>query len=656
MSLINALNRFQDVTDSGVVADPDARRGTRPPVRPGWAGTGTNRAGFSAAIAALRTRRPGTGTLYVPPGRYLIEVEPTIADNWHKNLWQRSRIFGFDSVYGEIITRIDNQFGASLRIPDRLTLWLAAGAVLVPARGCVIDISSTLVCEATECFDLSLGGLVVFGTRVPIVRPEWWGVEGVDHTPAVQAAIDAAIHNRAIGWELPWPPRPILPIEGITHQLGHYGYSRPPLGVELRGTYRIAGTLEACGDPRRNGIVATLAPPDAPTANGVADPGSNTATVISGAWSGRSRQGAALVASSDTAGIPLFRVIHGAGLTVRGVSFEASGGGYRPCVELRASTREFDPALPRPTSPYAAAQCIGFRACRFAGSSTPLVQVGAPVVIESVGDTTHHPRARWSYGGSDFSLLTFDECEFLPSAGGVGVDIRAQQTLPTRFRRCDFVGHAEAMMSLWDGTQHLEGCYFHNQNERVPAKRPSSSQDSFLRGYELPDNTDIFLRIEYPTGTEASPEYTQGDNLSGLTAIGCVSRSRSFLSTVSPSALVGQQHETPVLLLNVRHLAPPGTSVPSVQWGLQNHASERISRQDELPRQMSLGAPLVIVGGWFSRPIRVMRGAVQSAVVGARVPGAVGAGVVELERPILNRTLPRTDVFGLLADQPNGIR
>ncbi len=143
MSLINDINRVFDVTEYGVRADPDARRGGPPPVRPPGPGRGTatsNMQGFKDAIARLyltnilgNVAPKYSGTLYVPPGRYLIEFDPAVQRNWRLDF---SRIFdttrpetdyerSFNSVRD---SRKANPFGAAVQFPEGITLWLAPGA------------------------------------------------------------------------------------------------------------------------------------------------------------------------------------------------------------------------------------------------------------------------------------------------------------------------------------------------------------------------------------------------------------------------------------------------------------------------------------------------------------------------------------------------
>lgn len=179
--------------------------------------------------------------LYVPAGRYHVERQPPV--EWTINLWDQRDHAAINTWRSR---RNRNPFGASLRFPEELTLWMAPGAVFVPDAGCIIHIASPLVCEATRIFDLSdVEGrepdrIVVFGRRTPKVLPEWWGVEpGGDSSRAIQHAIDAAIHHRTNHWEAPAPTAP------FAYSAGSVEY--PPIPVELRGDYLLRHPVEVHG-------------------------------------------------------------------------------------------------------------------------------------------------------------------------------------------------------------------------------------------------------------------------------------------------------------------------------------------------------------------------------------------------------------------------
>jgi len=242
-------------------------------------------------------------------------------------------------------------------------------------------------------------------------------------------------------------------------------------------------------------------------------------------------------------------------------------------------------------------------------------------VIPAQSQSYDLPYSTSGYSGADFTYFTFEDCEIHVSFGGVGVDVRASQSVPMRFRRCDFSGHAAAFMSLWNATHYIEDCRFHNA--KTPDPIPPLAPGSRLRGFEAPEGSDLFLRQEYPRLDEfGRPRYATDDYLPGVVAIGCVSRSQRFLSSARPNPNQSQQQHWPVVLVNVRHRPSesPLPSVPSVavRWG-QTNIVNSIGRGLPEWRQLGYASPLIIVGGSFSGLIVILRGAVQSAVVGSRV-------------------------------------
>lgn len=623
MSLINDLNQVFEVT--GLNSDVSNLSAGR-----------TNLAAFKRAIdTALWI--PGSsppryrGTLYVPPGTYVIAPDTEVAANWALNLRAVSR------QAQAAQDRRGNPFGASIVFPPGTTLWLAPKAVLAPTSGCVLDVSSLLVCENTQCFDPTLGGgLVVFGTAVPTVRPEWWGaVDGQDASAAIQAAIDAAIHDRLVTW----------PEDGAVYSL-----KRPPLAVELRGEYSVGTTIEVRADATTNGIVrqhSTGVPPTAPSGASVET--FDAATVIRGAWSGARRQGASLIADKRLGQAPLLSLIRCWGISVRNIAFSTWASGYQPSVDIKAKT-------PGTSTGNVVVQDIALRSCRFEGASTPLVQVGAHPVVHPPDALSDLPYVDADFEiSSDICLLSFEDCDFQVRSGGVGVDMRAGNALSMRFRRCDFSGDAATFMSLWNGTRILEGCRF--QNSRMPSDPKTLDPDSLRRGMEPPDGSDLFLRRELSVRNAAGVVAPAvADLLPGLTALGCVSSSHRFLSTVRPVTNGQQAQEWPVVLLNVRQQAPGAPVSPAVRWGMQ-HIHSVVEMGDRGPRPMSRGAPLAVVGGAFSSGVEVLRGAVQSVVVAVRVShgGVVSpppnVSFFDERAPGGHAPVVRCVVFGLPADE-----
>lgn len=106
-----------------------------------------------------------------------------------------------------------------------------------------MQILSALVCDPVQIFDLTFGGLVVFGERVSKLMPEWWGVyPGDDHAEPIQHAIDAGLHHRINRWEEP---------SGLAYP-SVVSYGLPPIPVELRDGYRVDRPIEV-----RGGLIKT---------------------------------------------------------------------------------------------------------------------------------------------------------------------------------------------------------------------------------------------------------------------------------------------------------------------------------------------------------------------------------------------------------------
>lgn len=706
------------------------RRGTRPDPSPGVSNVRRFREAieqfYPPGYSAATPSRVVGGILYLPPGRYLIEND--LPPEWMVNLWESYH--GADQLHrASLLTwkarRFDNPFGASLRFPPELTLWLAPDAVLVPVDGAIVDIQSALVCEPIQIFDPIDGGLIVFGKRVPRLLPQWWGVHpDEDHAPAIQAAIDAGIHNRNILWE--GAERPDL--EGSAYTSAHIPL--PCIPVELRGDYHLQRPVEIRGTATQNRLLQILGrntvqrePPSTTVretiyvgigerlaqtipvvfgdplavATRVAVDPSTVATVtlsddrrsitvegrdvgmawltitretstervqiqvehplharreinpvipntmIEGVWHGRKRCGARLIAghpfvedeSDDpTLGRTLLRLVGTFGLTMRNVAFEVGHTSGPTCLDIV------------PPNPPAPLQGIAVRGCSFTGGDATLVRLGPPPKILTPGSASSPPWAASSNYGSDISCIAFDECEFLPRSGGIGVMVRTSQSVPFRLRSCEFVGVARAMISAWEGTFLLDGCTFEN----APPVTPGPPT---VRGFEEPDGADIYLHFEPPWRgrlVNGVPTPYLTDTLPAFTAIGCVSRSPRFLSTANPFLEAGQRQEWPVLLMNVRHLPRPGPERLSVIWGMINATSSIIMSVDGRARaRLGRGSPLVILGGQYDGVFRVLPGAGQSVILGAR-------GVdTALMPPDL--TVPRTgishptDIFGLTCDQ-----
>lgn len=587
-----------------------------------------------------------------------------------------------------------------------------------------MHIESALVCEPLQIFNLSQGGLVVFGSRVPRLLPQWWGVGLGNDTDAIQAAVDAGIHNRGNVWE-----EPIYRDDGTLQQYAINRPLLPPIPVELRGDYHLRRPIEVRGGVTQNRVLEILEhrtvrrlPPNTtsrdvlyvgmragnrtaviPTdfANSpavairvsvdetsvatavisndghtivvtghrvggttlrvtrstrlgeltevvtvqVEDPvlerrvlrPTSSSTVIAGVWHGRTACGARLIASPEFAGETLLRLSNTPGLTLRNVAFEVADASGPTCLDIM------------PGVPPAVMRNIAVRGCSFTGGDATLVRVGPPPAIVAPADPLlgTPPLAESSNYGSDISCLAFDECEFLPRSEGIGVMVRSSQSVPFRLRTCNFIGVARAMISAWEGTFLLDSCNFENSP-------PSTPRPLAVQGFEEPDGADIYLHFEPPwrlrfVGGVMMPYLT--DTLAAFTATGCVSRSPRFLSTAHPSPSIAQRQEWPVLLMNVRHVPPPqNQGGVSIEWGMVNRTSSITTVGGRGTARLGRGGSLVILGGQYHGSFRVLPGAAQSVIVGARGLGATLMWPDLTEPRSLRITWP-TDVFGLEYDR-----
>jgi len=598
----------------------DLTEGTEGVVRDGRPSSGlTNVERFRLKIESLGRDPSLSSTVqnrifYLPAGRYLIErVRPDRLGGWGNNFWDFHRAGG--NITALASARIRNPFGASLQFPPEVTLWMAPDAVLVPDDGCIIEIGSPLVCEATKIFDLDDNGrseprgLVIFGERTPKVLPEWWGVRpGQDSSRAMQFAIDAAIHHRVNRWDAP-------ALNNGTFVRGSVYVNRPMIPVELRGTYTLHRPVEVRGGRTRTTLLDLLGPfgiDEESSAGGAVRREVEVfpSTAMGGIWQGREAQRARLVAASSFSGNALLRLVNTASFTLRNVLFDATAVRETSCLEI--TTSALGPV---------GMQGMAVRHCSFEGKGSTLVRLGPLPDIVREGDVERGlaPLARASNSGLDASGLVFDECTFRPLDDGVGAMVRAGESLPLGFRGCSFVGRAKAMLWLWVGTVLVDGCSFDNQGYTPPP-------GPHLPGFEPPDGADIFISFEPLLLVGDGPQLSDARTpLAACTTTACTSRSARFLSTatspIGASYNVTKFTGWPVVLLNTRHL--PRTVEPdavAIRWGLIPAHSQALfeSMGDRANARMGPNAPLVVVGGQYQGSLRVSPGAPACAFVGPR--------------------------------------
>ncbi len=581
--------------------------------------------------------------LYLPRGRYLIENEIDQTYGWQANMWDT-----YDS--GVLLngdwraSRAQNPFGASVLFPKALTLWLAPGAVLVPVDGAIVHIASALVCDPVQVFDLSFGGLVVFGERVPKVLPEWWGVyPGEDHAVAIQHAVDAALHHRANAWEAPAsitaPRRNPANYRLVTQRL-------PPIPVEFRGRYELRNPVEVRGGTMRTHLLDKLGPRGiagvvtaGPPARPARETAIDAALVMEGVWQGRGARGAQLVAHPSFAILPaadraVLRLVGTRGITIRNLSIDTMAVSGLTCLQF----------VPNDL----VTQGMAVLRCSFDGVDGNLVEIGPlPNILVPARLPDSLPIAGWTNFGSDMTGLKLDECEFRHRGRGYALTVRSLNSVPFGIHRCAFLGDADAMIVAWEATFHADGCRFEN------TRRPSAPALA-VPGFEPPDGVDIYLPREPRTPTTPTTPLDDAtlfaNTFAAFTADACISTSPVFLAT--PSMAGSNQYPTwPVVLFNVRHIPsalPPDHA--SIRWalfpGLARYV-QFVSRQRS--ERMGPEPPLVIIGGQYAGELNAAYGAAPSVVVGAR---NLGGGLIPINRPPWPTTPANYfRVFGLPYDQ-----
>lgn len=257
----------------------------------------------------------------------------------------------------------------------------------------------------------------------------------------------------------------------------------------------------------------------------------------------------------------------------------------------------------------------------------------------------------------DATGLSFVRCSFVVEGGGVGIEVRAGNTVPGEFRDCSFVGHAAAMIRASAGTFLADRCFFHNHGHTPPA-------EAVPAGFEAPDGADVFLTYQARTEVVTDPEgvVRPSANSSGpsaaLTMSACVSRSPRLLS--APSTRGGPSivnfAEWPTVLLNTRHLPETGTADDfSVRWGLRGGAgASAVMLRDLADTRLGLQQPLVIVGGQYGGRLRVASHATPCAFVG---PRDLRDGLMRVDVEAVVRGIEGyTAVFCLPVDQVYSLR
>ncbi len=369
------------------------------------------------------------GTVYIPPGRYLLSTR---------------------NMPGSPTT-------ANLVVPSDVMLQFAPGAVLIIEATVTVVIEGAIDAPLFQIFDpaprsSSLRGPVLFvGDRVATVFPEWWGARGLagdelgplgfDSASAIQAALDAAHRDRnLIGYD---------GVEPVRRK------ARPPIPVQLSARYVVRRTLQVTSNA--SGFV--LRGSVRPLASGVGD------AALVGAFPPPPPGGA-----REPVPRAILFVRNCFGFLLEQVSFDVNAN-----VKTALWIEHGDGATGGVTQMPKVSAC-GFRESPEANVLRELVHLGggAANIGIRVGplEATDTDRDRNANAADDLSCLNFEGCFFsmrtnrTPSGAAfpvpMSVRIRAANALTMQFTACFFAGDAKAFIGCASGTFLIDACTFHN--------------------------------------------------------------------------------------------------------------------------------------------------------------------------------------------------
>lgn len=356
-------------------------------------------------------------------------------------------------------------------VPANVTMLFKSGALLDLRAGVILEIEGGIAHGARQLFrvpDADGVHVVMTGYQLPRVYPEWWGAgAGRDDTVALQAAVDAACNLRRLG------PR--------------VGTQLPPVELSLAGRYVVRAPIEV---GYRDALPQPTELPEVVNASakivGTRGADGEVGTIVAGAGfvdRAPAQHHGALVRLRDVFG-----------WSVENVVFDAVNRAAR-CVVV-------DISPPRPGTTRQD-QAGSLRRCTFRGATDTLVNAGA---VGQPRGPKGAPPAKEPSGG-DLLCLRFEGCGFFPVQDqGIGLQLRAGNTLPMVVTGCVFEGTAAAMIYALAGSFTVEGCRF--RNDREPRNPPK------LEGPGTPDGSDIYLGHETFEGgatTTSPPPRAAGD-------------------------------------------------------------------------------------------------------------------------------------------------
>lgn len=472
------------------------------------------------------------GIVYFPPGRYALDEFKYLRTDDRTG---RDIYFAFDVEItlrfapGAVLTLGQATAGPFAVSGLRRTDLVVGGKIdagpwqiVVPAYG------------PDGALDLTQGRLILWNDQNDVVYPEWFGARsadagagGYDSFPGLQAAIDAAIHDRSS----------IRSQGSARFELGMYPVS--PIPIELNGVYEISRPLTVGYGGAATGVEDRLRSfvfRSASDRSGLA-----RATI-------RARPDfAATDVPPREEDATLLRVQGPTSFLVEGVEFDgADRDGVRrafSCARVEVGQDEGKRGLAQPGGD---AQLSRFRHCAFRRAKTVLLQLG-----ELVDPFVPLPPGRllWNYRqdllGLQVVRCTFDHGDDL---GGLdfrwwrdGVFFAASDAFELHFVDCAWRGRMRTGLRAFSGRASLTGCRFDLRRVTVPpdvveaqgsrhAARPGEWSSPGLgsdRGrVDVRDNgCDLF--IDYPLAT--------GVELTGLFVRDCESRSWRCFATFAPN-------------------------------------------------------------------------------------------------------------------------
>lgn len=523
-----------------------------------------------------------------------------------------------------------------------------------------------LVAPRTPVFREMGSGMVIIGSDLDSICPEWWGaVAGGDddhedrNSDAIQRAIDAASARRC----------PIIEtLDSENRVATTQSDARRPVTVLFSGRYVIRRPLWMGRQ-----IVDTRSP--TPQVAGVGRPTVRTfgspgaiATTLRGLATGRANPACGIQAQPDafSAEAPtpsaLLILQHAYGAVVENLLLDGSRTANYSLIAQ--TTRE------RPTM-----RSVAIRRCHVRGARRGQIQVGQPVDERARGETITLPAPSkpgsmmatgtiaipaetGPFSTGDLTGLSIEEnlIECVPPRShergadtdlSVGIQLRAANGVAIRVARNVFRGYAKTFVDARATMVLIEGCDFGNM---YAPSRDFSARGAL--GFEEADGEDVYLTSDrWQSGPSGRKLSAYRNPVEGAVAIAhCVSYSAQLFGTPRPGPLQNKRSERADLILHVCHIPQPWTPksshVPetSVYWGRYSPSAPRIVQVGSKARGLNPDPALSVVGSLLGRGMTIGVGAAQSVVVSCSMPNRLQQPrFIETRRGFIRPTV----VFGI---------